>query len=209
MKTLVIGANGQIGFQFCALASQADFPIRAMVRDASQQAAFEKIGVDTVLADLEQDFGHAFEGCDQVVFTAGSGPHTGPDKTLLVDLYGAVRSIELADEFGLGRFIMVSAMRAEHPMQVPEKLRPYMAAKYAADALLRHARLEYVILKPGRLTDEPPTGSITIDPEAVSHNTISRGNVARVLLAVATNRALRHREHVLLDGDEPVETVFS
>ncbi|MCC5812179.1 MAG: SDR family oxidoreductase [Ectothiorhodospiraceae bacterium] len=209
MKTLIIGAHGQIGYQFCTLAAAADFPIRAMIRDAGQSEDFEKIGVETVVADLEQDFSAAFEGCDQVVFTAGSGPNTGPDKTLLVDLYGAVRSIELSEELGIGRFIMVSAMRAEQPMQAPEKLRPYMAAKYAADVLLRRSRLEYVILKPGRLTDEPPTGRITTDPEAVAHNTISRGNVAQVLLAVATNRALRHREHLLLDGGEPVETVFS
>lgn len=209
MKTLVIGANGQIGRQLCSLAAEAGFPVRAMIRNAEQAAYFAELGVDAVIGDLEGDFAHAYEGCDQVIFTAGSGPHTGPDKTLLVDLHGAWRAMSLADELDLGRFIMVSALRAEQPLTAPEKLRPYMAAKHAADELLRQARTPHVILKPGRLTDEPATGRVTIDPEAVDHNTVSRGNVAQALLAVADNRALRDREYLLLDGDQPIATVFS
>ena len=209
MKTLVIGANGQIGRQFCALAAKSGLPVRAMIRSPDQAAEFEAMGVETVLADLEGDLEHAFKDCDQVVFTAGSGPDTGADKTLLVDLHGAIRTIDLADELGLGRVVMVSALRAENPLVGPEKLRPYLAAKYAADQYLRHAKTEYVILKPGRLTDEQPSGSITTDPESVDHDTISRGNVARTLLAVTKNRALRNREYRLLDGDQSVETVFA
>lgn len=106
MKTLVIGANGQIGRQFCELAHEADVPIRAMIRDTSQQAWFQERGIETVLADLEGDFRKAFYGCDQVVFAAGSGPHTGPDKTLMIDLYGALSAIDLAASLGIGRFIM-------------------------------------------------------------------------------------------------------
>ncbi len=209
MKTLVIGANGQIGRQFCSLAAEAGFPVRAMIRDQAQAAYFESLGVETVLGDLEGEFAHAFEGCDQVIFTAGSGPHTGPDKTLMVDLHGAWRAMALADEFELGRYIMVSALRAERPLAAPEKLRPYMAAKHAADELLRHARTSHVILKPGRLTDEEPTGKVTTDPEEVDHNMVSRGNVARALLALSENHALRDREYLLLDGVQPVSTVFA
>ncbi|MCC5857533.1 MAG: SDR family oxidoreductase [Ectothiorhodospiraceae bacterium] len=209
MKTLVIGANGQIGRQLCRLAAEADFPVRAMVRDPAQGEFFDGIGVEWVQGDLEGEFAHAYTGCDQVVFTAGSGPHTGPDKTLLVDLHGAWRAIALADEQELGRFVMVSALRADQPLAAPEKLRPYMAAKHAADALLRYARTSHVILKPGRLTDEPPSGCVSVDPEAVDHITVSRGNVARALLALADNRALRDREYLLLDGEQPVSTVFS
>ncbi len=208
MKTLVIGANGQIGRQFCALAAERNLPIRAMIRDRGQIPAFREIGVETVTADLESDFRQAYEGCEQVIFTAGSGPHTGPDKTLLVDLHGAIRASDLADELGLARFTMVSALRAEHPLQAPERLRPYMAAKHAADGYLRRGRTPYVILKPGRLTDEPPSGRITTDPDSVAHNHISRGNVARILLAVAGNGGLRNAEYRILDGDMPIDTVF-
>ncbi|MAR73180.1 MULTISPECIES: NAD(P)H-binding protein [unclassified Halomonas] len=81
MTTLVIGANGQIGRQVCAIAHRQGHPIRAMIRSAEQRDWFEQQGIETVVADLEGDFASAFEGCDQVLFTAGSGPNTGPDKT--------------------------------------------------------------------------------------------------------------------------------
>lgn len=209
MKTLLIGANGRIGREFCTLAADAGLAVRAMLRDPAQATHFEGSAVETVTGDLEGEFEHAFHQCEQVVFTAGSGPDTGPDKTLLVDLHGAVRAIDLARDLGLGRFVMVSALRADRPLAGPENLRPYLAAKHAADSYLRHAGIEFVILKPGRLTDEPASGRIATDPASVAHITVSRGNVARSLLAVARNRALRNREYPLLDGEQPIDTVFA
>jgi len=200
MKTLVIGANGKIGRQFCELAREAGHPVRAMIRDSAQQAWFRERGIDTVIADLEGPIRHAFYGCDQVVFAAGSGPHTGPDKTLLIDLNGAVRAIDLAAELGVSRFLMVSAMRAERPLDAPEKLRPYMAAKHAADAHLRAAGLPYEILKPGRLTDEAATGRLATSLEEAGDNRVSRANVAHALLHLAEARTRQRREHILLDG---------
>ena len=117
MTTLVIGANGQIGRQVCAIAHRQGHPIRAMIRDTAQQAGFQARGIETVLADLEGNFRKAFYGCDQVVFAAGSGPHTGPDKTLMIDLHGALSAIDLAATLGIGRFIMVSAMRADRVLE--------------------------------------------------------------------------------------------
>lgn len=210
MTTLVIGANGQIGRQFCALAAEAGEPIRAMLRSAEQRPWFEERGIDTVIADLEGDFAHALDGCDQLLFTAGSGPHTGADKTLLIDLYGAIRSIEAARERGLSRYLMVSAMRADDPQAAPEALRPYMAAKFAADAYLRASGLPHVILKPGRLTDEPATQRVAASLEETGgENTISRANVAHALLHLVQARQRVDREFVLLDGRRSLAEVLA
>ncbi|MBF8221942.1 SDR family oxidoreductase [Halomonas sp. 328] len=210
MTTLVIGANGQIGRQFCALAAEAGEPIRAMLRSAEQRPWFEERGIDTVIADLEGDFAHALDGCDQLLFTAGSGPHTGADKTLLIDLYGAIRSIEAARERGLSRYLMVSAMRADDPQAAPEALRPYMAAKFAADAYLRASGLPHVILKPGRLTDEPATQRVAASLEETGgENTISRANVAHALLHLVKARQRVDREFVLLDGRRSLAEVLA
>ncbi|KAA0013034.1 SDR family oxidoreductase [Billgrantia pellis] len=205
MTTLVIGANGQIGRQFCELAETAALPIRAMIRDAGQRAWFDERGIDTVVADLEGELRHAFDGCDQVIFTAGSGPHTGPDKTLMIDLFGAIRAIDLACERGLSRFLMVSAMRAEDPLEAPEKLRPYMAAKYAADAHLRASAVPHVILKPGRLIDQPASQRVATSlTETGGENSVSRANVAYALRHLVQSRDLIGREYVLLDGERPI-----
>ncbi|QNI02256.1 SDR family oxidoreductase [Halomonas sp. SH5A2] len=207
MTTLVIGANGQIGKQFCELAQQAGTPIKAMVRSEEQVPWFNDRGIDTVIADLEDDFSHAFEGCDQVVFTAGSGPHTGPDKTLLIDLYGAIRTADIAKQKGVSRYLMISAIRAENPMEAPEKLRPYMAAKFAADAHLRSSGVPYVILKPGRLTDDAASQQFASSIDEAGDNQISRANVAHALhYALQSN--VSNQEFVLLDGKRPVEEVI-
>lgn len=205
MTTLIIGAHGKIGRRLCELAQQRGAQVRAMVRDPAQREAFDALGVPVVVGDLEGDFAEALEGCEQVVFTAGSGPHTGPDKTLLVDLWGAIRAIDAAKATSVRHFVMVSALRAQDPLAAPAKLRPYMAAKRAADLYLEQSGLRYTIARPGRLTDEPGTGKIRTAlgdrPEA---NTISRDNVARCVLEVITWPPGPSRTIDLLDGDTPI-----
>ncbi|WP_235039917.1 SDR family oxidoreductase [Vreelandella profundi] len=208
MTTLVIGANGQIGKQFCELSQQAGTPIKAMIRSEEQAAWFSERGIDTVIADLEGDFEHAFEGCDQVAFTAGSGPHTGPDKTLMIDLFGAIRTADIAKQKGLSRYIMISAIRAEQPLEAPAKMRPYMVAKFAADAHLRNSGLPYVILKPGRLTDEAASQQFASSLEEAGDNQISRANVVQALLHVVQTASLINQEYVLLDGKRSIEEII-
>lgn len=208
MTTLVIGANGKIGKQFCEFAKQAGTPIRAMIRSEDQKPWFSERGIETVIADLEGELEHAFDGCDEVIFTAGSGPHTGPDKTLLIDLYGAIRVADIAKQKGLSRYIMISAMRSEKPLDAPEKMRPYMAAKFAADAHLRTRAIPYVILKPGRLTDEAASRQFASSLDEAGDNQISRANVAHALLQVVQNPGVINQEYLLLDGKRAIEEII-
>lgn len=209
MKTLVIGANGQIGRMFCRKTHQAGFPLRAMVREPGQATWFQEQGIETVVADLEADFQGALHGCDQVVFSAGAGAKGGPDKTLLVDLYGAIRTVEFARDQGIQRLIMVSAMRSMVPQSAPEFLRPYAAAKFAADHYLMTSGLPYLILLPGRLTDESASRRIrTIRDESLPI-TVSRENVAECLLAALRYHNLRNQQIILLDGDDDIDETFA
>ncbi|MCP1314941.1 SDR family oxidoreductase [Halomonas sp. 707D7] len=208
MTTLVIGAHGQIGRQFCELAHQDGVAVRAMVRKPEQAEWFASRGIEAVIGDLEGDMEHAFEGCDEVVFTAGSGPHTGPDKTLLIDLYGAIRTADIARDKGLSRYVMVSAIRAEKPLEAPEKMRPYMAAKFAADRHLESAGLSYLILKPGRLTDEAATHGFTDVFEDSANQSITRADVAHALLHVVRHPEIKNRAVTLLNGERSLDELI-
>ena len=77
MKVLVIGANGQIGKHLVKqIQNSKGLTARAMVRHEEQANAFQKAGVEAVVADLEgsvSDIAKAADGCDAIVFTAGSG----------------------------------------------------------------------------------------------------------------------------------------
>ena len=213
-KTLIIGANGQIGRQLCEKAQAAGEPVVAMIRSSDQQGWFRERGIETVLGDLEGEMRQAFYGCDQAVFVAGSGPHTGPDKTLTIDLHGAMRTADLANEFGLSRVIQVSSIRAETPLAGPKAMRAYFTAKKAADLCLAESGVRHVIVKPGRLTDTTGSGMLTEDADASDEMQVSRANVADFLLGLMQAREIggRYRKapiFTLFDGDQHVEHLLT
>ena len=151
MTALIIGANGNVGQRVCQKGGAMGMDLVGMVRDPGQVPGIEKLGVKAVVANLEGEFSHAFDGVTQVVFTAGSGGHTGADKTLMVDLYGAVRAIDESEQQGIGHFVMISALDADRPLSHFPQIAPYMVAKKAADDYLRASRVPYTVLRPGRL----------------------------------------------------------
>ncbi|WP_288988524.1 NAD(P)-binding oxidoreductase [uncultured Cobetia sp.] len=213
-KTLIIGANGKIGRQLCEKAQAAGEPVVAMIRSTEQQSWFHERSIPTVLGDLEGEMRQAFYGCDQAVFVAGSGPNTGPDKTLTIDLHGAMRTAELAAEFGLSRVIQVSSIRSETPLAGPAAMRPYFAAKKAADLCLAESGLRHVIVKPGRLTNESGSGRLTQSADDSDEMQVSRANVAEFLLGLIKAREIggRHRKapiFTLFDGDTPVSGLLN
>ena len=115
MKTLVIGSHGKIGRILCRKAATYGLQLRAMVRDASQASELTGPGVEVVEGDLEGAFAETFDGCDRVVFTAGSGGHTGGDKTLLVDTEGRQLGqvnglvVIIAGDYAFGSPVRISA----------------------------------------------------------------------------------------------------
>ncbi len=164
MKVFVVGANGQIGRHLVHLLKESnEHTVRAMVRKEEQAKDFENLGVEAKLANLEgvEEIAEAAKGCDAVVFTAGSGDHTGADKTILIDLDGAAKTIEAAEKIGIQRFIMVSAIYANR-RENWSSIKHYLAAKHYADKILEQSSLTYTIIRPGGLLNEPATGKVSI-----------------------------------------------
>ena len=209
MKVLIIGANGGIGTRLTdqLKADEQHEPV-AMLRKAEQQEKFRAKGVATVLADLEQDIDHAFEGVEAVVFTAGSGAHTGKDKTDLVDRKGAIKAIDTAEEHGVDRFIMVSALGADrNPEQWPDSMRHYYAAKSDADEHLKASDLDYTILQPGRLTDDAGDEKIRIAERLENRQgSIPRDDVATTIRLLLDQKNTYGGTYEMLGGDTAIDT---
>jgi uncharacterized protein YbjT (DUF2867 family) len=200
MRTLIIGANGKVGRLLVPLLVDAGHTVRAMVRDEAQAPAQRELGAEPLVADLEGDFGHAVDGCDAVVFTAGSGGHTGADKTVAVDGLGAIRAVEEARDRGARRFVMVSSRGADDPDR-SQAIRHYLVAKGIADGFLQRSGLDYTILRPGRLTDDPPNGRIRTGERLGSGN-ITRADVAAaVVAALELDVTIGKTFELLNDGD--------
>lgn len=209
MKVFVVGANGQIAKQLVYLLHNSDeYTVRAMVRKEEQLEAFQKDGIEAVLADLEGSVDHiaeAMKGCDAVVFSAGSGGHTGADKTLLVDLDGAVKTIEAAEQIGIERYLMVSAFQANNRENWNERIRHYYVAKHYADRILMDSKLNYTIVRPGGLLNEPGTGKVTIGENLEERETIPREDVAKVLYEVLSAKNTYRKAFDLVSGSTDIK----
>jgi uncharacterized protein YbjT (DUF2867 family) len=209
-KTLVIGANGQIGKKTVAIMREAGMTVKAMIRNPIQASYFENLGAEAVIADLESDFSFAFNDCDRVIFTAGSGATTGFDKTLLIDLWAAIKTINYAIEYNVQRFIMVSSRGAKDPDNGPERIKPYLVAKHAADFALLQSSLNYTILQPGRLTDDPGTKSIQTErPATAADQKISRDDVAASIVYCLQHENTSGKSFELFEGDLSIKNALS
>lgn len=209
MKVLVAGGNGAIGGTLVKLMNNSPHQALAMLRDPDQAAAAEEHGAQPVIADLEGDCLPALEDCEAVVFAAGSGPHTGPDKTESVDRDGAMRLIDACESTGVKRFIMLSAMRTRTPEQAPEKLQHYLQCKQAADDHLRASGLDWTIAAPGRLNNDAPSGHIAAAEVLPEFGEIPRADVARALLELLDMDHTTGRRIEMISGKTPVHEALA
>ena len=208
MKVLILGAHGNTGRRVVRLLRDEGrhLPL-AMIRSPDQKAVFDEMGVATVLGDLEYPIDHAVRGCQAVIFAAGSGPKTGKDKTVLVDHLGAVRSMVAAAMNGARRYIMLSSYRADPASD--SAIRHYHRAKGLADQfLVTQAEvipesLDWTIIRPGGLTDDPGSGMVTLQPGETGNKT-SRQNLATALAASLDEPATIGKTYELFDGSTPL-----
>ncbi|GAB3049033.1 SDR family oxidoreductase [Virgibacillus ainsalahensis] len=207
MKVLVIGANGQIGNHLInQLKSSNEHTVRAMVRKEEQAQDLKQSGVEAVVANLEgsvDEISEAAKGCEAVIFTAGSGAHTDADKTLLIDLDGAAKSVEAAEQARVKRFIMISAIQSNKREYWPENIAHYSAAKHYADRMVEASDLVYTILRPGALLNEPGTGKIAA-ADFVDTGSIPREDVASTAIAALDEENTYKRAFDLTTGETAI-----
>jgi uncharacterized protein YbjT (DUF2867 family) len=145
------------------------------------------------------DLSGCCRGADAVVFAAGAGPGSGPERKRTVDLGAAVKLMEA----GVRRYVMVSAIAAGRPGDWSEPMRPYYEAKAEADRRLEESGLDYTIVRPGGLTDDPGTRLVAVGTDLAGD--IPRDDVAAVLLAVLETPGTIGKTFELVSGDTPVD----
>lgn len=210
VKVFVIGAGGNVGRLVVEQLTAANDQVTAGAHRQEQVDAFQSDGVKAEVFDLlkqPEEMAQQLQGYDAIVFSAGSGGKTGDDMTMLVDLDGAVKSMQAAEIAGVKRFIMVSALFAENRTKWVT-IRPYYTAKFYADEWLRHrTSLDYTILEPGSLTFDPGTGKVTTDV-AEDGGSISRADVAATVTASLHDDSTVGKIIPLISGQTPIETAI-
>jgi len=207
MDVVVAGGHGKVAQALERMLAERGQRARGLVRDSDHAPDLERLGAAAVVCDLERerDLSPYVEGADAVVFVAGAGPGSSADRKRTVDLGGALKLIHAARARGVRRYVMVSSIGAGDPAAGPGQLRPYLDAKAEADAALAGSGLDFTIVRPGRLTDEPGTGLVTAGSE-VARGEIPREDVAAVLLAVLeADGATVGKTFNVVAGETPVE----
>lgn len=211
MSTIaIVGGHGQVALHLIDQLRARDHDVVALIRNDAHTSDVEQRGATARRLDIEKQdadaFTKAFDGCDAVVFAAGGGPDGNIGRKKAVDLEGSLKSIQGAKGAGISRFVQVSAIGVDLP--IPEDTDPvwraYVEAKRDADAAVRASGLDWTIVRPGRLTDDAPRGTVTLG-DSVGRGDVPRADVAAVLAEVLHTGAGVRRQWDLLTGDVPVE----
>lgn len=207
-RIFVIGAAGKVGRSLVQQAAAHGHRVAAMHRSAEQTAELSALGAQPVQGDLLQLQPHALaalmQGSDVVVFTAGAGGRGGTAMTDAIDGRGLELAVAAANLAQVPRFLLVSAFpEAGRGKHLSDTFENYMAVKKAADVHLASSTLDWVILRPGTLTDAAGTGRVHAGP-AIAYGEVPRADVAAALLALVEQPQVSRRIIELTEGQTPV-----
>ncbi|MFF7636786.1 NAD(P)H-binding protein [Kitasatospora sp. NPDC008050] len=211
MRIVIAGGHGQIALHLeRLLAERGDRPV-GLIRRPEQAADLRERGAEPVLLDLETaDRGQVAQvlaGADAVVFAAGAGAGSGAERKDTVDRGAAVLLADGAEQAGVRRYVMLSSMGAD--ARAGDGADPvfgaYLRAKGAADDDLRaRPGLDWTVLRPGRLTDDAPTGLVRL-ADSTGRGAVPRADVAAVIAALLADPApLVGRTVELVSGQSAV-----
>jgi uncharacterized protein YbjT (DUF2867 family) len=206
VNVVIVGGHGQIALRLAKLLAERGDSPRGIIRKTEQADDLEAIGAEPIVLDIENvdDIDDAFAGADAVVFAAGAGAGSGPARKLTVDYGGAVKSAEAAIAKEIRRFVIVSAIGANHPERWSEEMKPYYEAKADADKFVAESGLDYTIVRPGRLTDDPGTGKVDLGDGDGGSGAVTRDDVALVIAEVLRADNTIGKSFDVLNGDTPV-----
>jgi len=209
MRVLVVGASGRVGEEL----------VKNLVADGRQVVAGTRHtdqdfgdGVTVKAIDLLSDEATLISelrplSLDAIYFVAGSR-----GKNLLqVDAFGAVKLERAANQLGIKRFIMLSSWNATSPANwQDEQMMNYNIAKFFADHwLMDHTDLNYTILQPVGLVEEPATGKVDLNPKTVGTGKNTIADVAKVLSEMLKCDNTFHRVVSMRQGQTDIKLALA
>jgi nucleoside-diphosphate-sugar epimerase len=211
MRVVIAGGHGKIALELTRLLDERGDQVRSLIRNPDHAEEVREAGaLEAIVCDLEEADDDRVAGAvgeaEAVVFAAGAGPGSTPERKETMDYGGAVKLIEAARHNHITRYVIVSSMGADADHRGEETFDVYLRAKGKADDAVRASGLDYAIVRPGMLTDDPPTGKVEAG-ESVGRGSIPRADVAAVLaLALIDKTPARTIE--VVSGETPIERIF-
>jgi uncharacterized protein YbjT (DUF2867 family) len=207
VRVAIAGGHGQIALRLAKILPERGDEVVALIRNPDHADDVRGAGAEPAVVDLEHasegDVAQAIAGSDAVVFAAGAGPGSGPERKETMDYGGAVKLIAAAKQAGVGRYVIVSSMGANPDASGDDTFSVYLRAKGRADDAVRASGLDATVVRPGGLTNDSGTGRVRLG-EGVPRGQVSRDDVAAVIAAVLDAPNTIGRTMDLIGGDTPV-----
>lgn len=207
MRVVIAGGHGQIALLLAQqLTAHGDEAV-GVVRNPEHVADVEASGAEAAVLDLESssvaDLAAVVRGADAVVFAAGGGPQSGAARKETVDRGAAILLADAAASAGVRRYVMISAMGTEQADPGSQEVfQVYLRAKAAADEALRSRDLDWTVVRPGRLTDDP--GERRVQVGTLEHGEVARADVAATVLEALHTPATIGTTFDLLRGEQAI-----
>jgi len=202
MKFLLIGATGPTGEAIVKQGLAQGHDITALVRDASK-VAVSNPHLRLVVGDIlnARDVDAAMAGQEAVICSLGTGV-TVKHVTLFSD--GTQHLLDAMHKHSVRRIVCITGIGAGDSrghggffydrVVEPTVLHTIYEDKDRQEALLRHSDRDWIIVRPGMLTNDEATGSyrVLLDLTGVTVGKVARADVAAfVLQQLASNDFLR------------------
>jgi nucleoside-diphosphate-sugar epimerase len=207
MRVAVAGGHGKIALLLTKELEATGNEVVSLIRNPDHAADVETAGGEPRILDLEdatpEQIAEEVGTVDAIVFAAGAGPGSGVERKESVDYEAAAKMVEVGKKLDVKRFVMVSSMSANPGNSGDDVFDVYLRAKGRADQVLRDSGLTYVIVRPGRLTDDPGTGMVELG-ESVDRGEIPRADVAIVLANCLRAEAIANHILEVVSGEVPI-----
>lgn len=186
LTVLVAGATGQTGKLIVTALLREGYTVRAMSRSAERAASLGE-GIEPAVGDVTDpdSLAAAMKDVDAVFSAIGGRMPIGPNGFKAVDWEGNRALIDAAKAAGANRFVLMSAGSAGRDgflYSLPFAPYPWKAK---AEIHLQTSGLDYTVIAPGGLRDEP-AGALGVRLAPKNDyivGLINRADVAEVMVA--------------------------
>jgi uncharacterized protein YbjT (DUF2867 family) len=214
-KTILLaGATGRNGSVILRQLGELGLKVRAMARDTAAARAEFGDGCEWVEADVTRPgtLAAATRGVDIVISAVATAWPVGSNRPEKVDYEGTVNLARAAKEAGATRFVIITSSVSGQK----DKFINYIAGdvlvwKGKAEEALRASGLEYVIVGPTVMTDEPAgQQEIRLIPRSEYERgmTVTRGDTAAVVITAAGLPGAANRAFSVTNGSGPAGTAW-
>ncbi|QKP76343.1 NAD(P)H-binding protein [Methyloligella sp. GL2] len=207
MKVFIVGIAGKVGIRLAERLVARGDEVDGLYRRPQQKEALAAVGIQATEGDLVKmsaaELAEAIRGSDVVVFSAGAGGEGGPEMTTAIDGDGMTKTIEAVQQAGIARLILVSAFpNALRERETSDRFEHYMTVKRRSEVELVDSDLDWMILRPGTLTDDTGSGRVSLSL-ALPYGDVPRDDVAETLAEIVHAPGTARTILELISGSVP------